>query len=152
LDGPAVDRGVSGGLCPTLLDPRSRFDLRRRFPATSSWYANRRSHHRSPLALAKSLRGTPNRQYPPRMSRPRDCTLRRASSENSKEVFSLLLFLITMLLCSMSFKIRVLSAQHLVPPGACCGLALVIPTLWPLPSRAHNDEIPRAHRLVDVHL
>src|SRR5262245_17599558 len=53
-------------------------------------YANRRSHHRSPLALAKSIRGTSDRQYPPRMPRPRDCSFRRASSKNSKEVFSLL--------------------------------------------------------------
>jgi hypothetical protein len=39
---------------------------------------------------AKSLLGTNNRQYPSRMSRPRDYTFRRASSKNSKEVFSLL--------------------------------------------------------------
>src|SRR5262249_23115595 len=66
------------------------FDLWTRFSAADSWNANRRSDHRSPLALAKSLLGTPDWQYPPRMSRPRDCTFRRASSKNSKKVFSLL--------------------------------------------------------------
>jgi hypothetical protein len=87
---PAVDRGVSRRHRPTLSDPRPGFDLWTRFSAAGSWNADRRSDHRSPLALAKSLLGTNNRQYPSRMSRPRDCTFRRASSKNSKEVFSLL--------------------------------------------------------------
>src|SRR5262245_9138592 len=90
MDSPAVDRGVSGRHRPALSDPRPGFDLWTRFSAAGSWNADRRSDHRSPLALAKSLLGTNNRQYPSRMSRPRDCTFRRASSKNSKEVFSLL--------------------------------------------------------------
>jgi hypothetical protein len=90
VDSPAVDRGVSGRHRPTLSDPRPGFDLWTRFSAAGSWNADRRSDHRSPLALAKSLLGTNNRQYPSRMSRPRDCTFRRASSKNSKEIFSLL--------------------------------------------------------------
>src|SRR4030095_13670347 len=89
VDSPGVFRGLSGSHRPTLSDPRPGFDLWTRFSAAGSWNADRRSDHRSPIALAKSLLGTNNRQYPSRMSRPRDCTFRRASSKNSKEVFSL---------------------------------------------------------------
>src|SRR5215467_1620829 len=86
----ANDRGVSGRLCSRLPAPRPGFDLRTRFSAAGSWNADRRGDHRPTFALAKSIRRTPDRQYSPRVSRPRDCTFRRASSKNSKEVLSLL--------------------------------------------------------------
>src|SRR5262245_37755342 len=99
---------------------------------------------------AKSLPGKNNRQYPSRMSRPRDCTFRRASSKNSKEVFPLLQLLITILLCSMFFKIRALSAPHQVPAYACYVFVLDSPTPSPLASRGRNGEKPKAHRSMDV--
>src|SRR5262249_53499668 len=82
----ANDRGVSGRLCSRLPAPRPGFDLRTRFSAAGSWNADRRGDHRPTFALAKSILRTPDRQYSPRVSRPRDCTFRRASSKNSKEV------------------------------------------------------------------
>src|SRR5262249_48887958 len=99
---------------------------------------------------AKSLLGTNNRQYPSLMSLPSDCTFRRASSKNSKEVFSLLQLLITILLCSMFFKIRTLSAPHQVPAYACYVFVLDSPTPLPLVSRGRNGEKPKAHRSMDV--